>query len=220
MELNNRFRRLARKVQRLLLQHGFVCKGQTFWWERDRLSPTIILVRSTWNTREQCDFWFDLGVFIPELRAIVYGKNPPAYPREGCLAISLRIDKIPFYPRRRETLMWELKQGDPAEADEQLWTEVCQHLEEYAVPFLDQFHGLPDAIEFLEWLRIHRDEWFKFSQIQPFEAWLPIHLAVLYWLVGDREKSLREIEAFEWEETTWYIREHMERVRRHILGSF
>jgi len=219
MELNNRFRKMARRVQKQLLNQGFVCKGQTYWWERDRLSPTLILKRSRWNTQELCEFWFVIGVFIPELYAIVYGENPPPYPKDGYLAISLGIDKIPFYPRQRQTLRWELKLGDSVEVEERLWTEVSQHLQDYAVPFLDRFRTLSDVIDFLEWLRSHRHEWFKLMQIWPNDAWDPIYLAVLYWMVGDREKSLREINRFELEETTWYIREHMERVRQHILGS-
>jgi len=219
MELDNRFRKLSRRVQKLLLNQGFVCKGQAYWWERDRLSPTVILKRSQWNTQELCEFWFILGVFIPKLYAIVYRETPPLYPKEGYLAISLEIDSIPFYPRYRETLRWELKLSDSAEVEERLWADVSHHLQNYAIPFLDRFRTLSDAIDFLEWLRSHRDEWFKFGQILPFEAWVPIYLAVLYWMIGDREKSLRELEAFEWEETSWYIREHMEHVRQHILGS-
>lgn len=219
MELDKRFRRLVRRVQQLLGEDGFIIKGQTFWRGRDKLSQTIILKRSRWNTQSECDFWFVLGVFVPELYAIVYGEEPPSYPKEGYLAVSLEIDNIPFYPRRRETLSWKLQQGDPPEADEKVCTDVLEHLRVYAVPFLERFNSLSEVIQFLEWLRSHRHEWFKWNQILPFDAWVPIYLAVLYWMVGDRENCMRELETFEQEETTPYIREHFARVKEYLLSA-
>lgn len=220
MELDKRFRKLVGRIQQLLGEEGFVTRGQTFWRPRDKFSQAIILKRSRWNTQAECDFWFVIGVFVPELYAIVFGDVPPAYPKEGYLALSLGIDAIPFYPRDRiETLSWKLFRGEPSEADERLWADVAYHLQTYAVPFLGQFSDLSDVIKFLDWLRAHRHEWFKLNQILPSEAWLPIHLAVLYWLVGDRENCLRELEAYEQEETTAYIRDHFARVKKYLLSA-
>ncbi len=67
MELDKRFRKLVRRTQQLLGEEGFVAKGQTFWRPRDKFSQTIILKRSRWNTQVECDFWFVIGVFVPEL---------------------------------------------------------------------------------------------------------------------------------------------------------
>jgi len=220
MELNQRFRRLVRRVQSQLREKGFVAQGQTFWREREKLLQTIILKRSRWNTQTECEFWLIIGVFIPELYTIVYGESPPAYPKEGYLTISLEIDSIPFYPRQRETLRWQLRQEEPPEMDERLWLAITHHLQTYAVPFLERFETLWDVIEFLGWLRGHRREWFKWNQILPFDAWVPIYLAVLYWMVGDRGNCLRELEAFEKEETTAYIRERFVRVKEYLLSSF
>lgn len=221
MVLDRRFRKLTRKVRQFLQNQGFFSKGQTFWRERDQVFPTIILKRSRWNTREECDFWFEIGVFIPQLYAVVFEDAPPPYPEEGYLVLALGIDEIPSYPRQRETLSWVLRADDPPEADANVESDVLCHLRDYAVPFLDQFSSLWDVINYLEWLRVHGDEWFKLRRaVNPSDAWLPIYLAVLYWMVGDFEKGLQEVETFEWEEAGQYIREHMERVKRHILGSF
>jgi hypothetical protein len=220
MELDNRFRRIARKVRNLLQDQGFVSKGQTFWREGDPLFPTVILKRSRWNTRETCDFWFEIGVFIPQLYAVVFEDTPPPYPKEGYLVISLGIDEIPSYPHQQETLSWVLRADEPPEADAHIESDVLRHLRDYAVPFLDQFGSLRDVIDYLEWLRLHGDEWFKWSRaVNPSDAWLPIYLAVLYWMIGDSEKSLQEVEAFEWEEASWYLREHMEHVRKYLLSN-
>lgn len=220
MELDNRFRRIARKVRQFLHNQGFVGKGQTFWRAQNPIFPTVILKRSRWNTREECDFWFEIGVFIPQLYAVVFEDAPPPYPKEGYLVLALGIDEIPSYPRQQETLSWVLRSDDPPEADACVESDVLLHLREYAVPFLDQFGSLFDVINYLEWLRVHGDDWFKLRRaVKPSDAWLPIYLAVLYWMVGDFEKSLQEVEAFKWQEVSRYIREHMERVKRRILDS-
>ncbi|GIV08781.1 MAG: hypothetical protein KatS3mg019_0872 [Fimbriimonadales bacterium] len=214
MELDNRFRRIARKVRQFLHNQGFVGKGQTFWREQNPIFPTVILKRSRWNTREECDFWFVIGVFIPQLYAVVFEDTPPPYPKEGCLLLSLGVDAVPSYPPRTETLSWMLRLDDSPAADAHIESDVLLHLRDYAVPFLDQFGSLFDVINYLEWLRGLGDESFKQRRaVKPSDAWLPIYLAVLYWMVGDFEKGLRELDALEREEIGQYFQEYIERLR-------
>ena len=220
MELDNRFRRIARKVRQFLHSQGFVGKGQTFWCERNLIFPTVILKRSRWNTREECDFWFVIGVFIPQLYAVVFGDTPPPYPKEGYLVLSLGVDEVPSYPPRTETLSWVLRLDDSPEADARIESDVLHHLRDYAVPFLDQFGSLFDVINYLEWLRGLGDECFKQRRsVIPSSVWIPIYLAALYGMVGDFEKGLRELDALEREEVGQYFQEHIERLRKYLLSK-
>ncbi len=219
MSVRNRFRRIHRIVQKFLQERQFLSRGQTFWRPTEQLSQVVILRRSIWNTAETCDFWFELGVHVPGFTPLLDGIPEPAYPKEQFLVVSLRVDSVPSRPVQQQTLSWYLKADDPLpQADEQVITEVLYELREYGVPFLSRFASLADVIEFLEWLRLHREECFRWGQIMPFEAWTPVYLAILHWLNGDVERCFQELEkALSGEELTAYIYDKVSKVKERLL---
>lgn len=217
--LENRFRRVYRAVRKFLNTQRFTNQGQTFWRQEQRVFPTIILRRSRWNTQEECEFWFDLGVFIPEFIEILYNEPPPPHPREGFLAVLLSLDEIPERPRRQQTTSWYLRTSDlPAESDEQIIQEVLNELEQYAVPFLTRFRALSDVAKYLEEVRTSpspppRGIW----PIVPNDVWLPVYLGILYWMMGDSQRCLRELErALTNEEAGAHFVELVESLRQRL----
>jgi hypothetical protein len=195
MDLRKRFYRVHRTVRKFLQERQFAARGQVFWYRTEQLCRVVILKRSRWNTRSECEFWLELGIFIPGFFPLLWEKQDPPYPQEDFLAVSLRIDNIPLRPPQRETVSWYLRADDPLpQADSQIEKEILFELEKYLVPFLDRFNNLFDVIDYLKWVRTHGNQWFKWTQILPNDVWLPVYLAVLYWMVGEGALCLQELE--------------------------
>jgi hypothetical protein len=195
MELTNRFRRLVRKMHHLLKQHGYQTRGQSAWRERPHFATAVALKRWWCNTKEECTFQCDIGIFIPELLRMM-GTEPPPYPKEGYLLIALDLGDVPYPstellpPPRVSRPYWTLLADAPVERDEAIWRDIEFRLITYALPFLEQFQTLEDVINFLEWVRLHWEQWHP---AWPNDAWLPFYLMGLYWMVGDMERCEQEM---------------------------
>ena len=218
MSPRERFQSVVRFVAVSLREIGFRRRSQCFYRALPELWHVVRMVRSRWNTAEECKFYIDFGIYVPGVFSLVHPDlDEPLCPDEGNLTISWSagFQRFPFLQQS-----WVLRSGDPLpEADEEIRQSVLHELREYILPFLDQFAGRMDVIRFLEWLRGHRGEVPGGVHIHPSGVWLPIDLAVLYWMEGDYASCSRELERASLMECGRLTEAKIAALRQRLLGG-
>lgn len=213
-----RFRRLAGAVSGCLATEGYCARGQTFWHSTPHLRRVIILWRSRWNTANECSFAFTLGIFVPKFHESLTGLPDPAYPTSEALAISLGIDQIPHHPPTKRTISWELTDSN-SHRDAKIQQQVLKELRDYVLPFLGRFTTLSDVIDYLLWVRSISASHPQWRPTRPNDVWLPVYLAVLWSLSGDKTEAQREIEFALSSVHGSYFREKVLAIRERLFSS-
>ncbi len=189
-----RFSSILKFVNQVLKEYGFLRRGQCFYYPLSELWRVVRVVRSRWNTADDCDFWIEFGVYVPNVFALIHPEiKEPACPDASNLTICWvsGFQHPPFLQRS-----WQLTLQDMLpQKDEEVRSEVEDELMNYILPFLWKFTDRVDVIEFLEWLRNHREEIPGGVHIYPNDVWLPVILAVLYWQHGDKDACQQFLKA-------------------------
>jgi len=192
MTPTERFKQMIAFIHDLLREHDYRRRAQHFNRTLPELTHVINIVRSRWNSADECDFWFVFGVYIPHTFSLIRPDiKEPQCPDELNMTIfgSAGWQHPPHLHQS-----WRLKSDDTLpEKDEQVRASITAELKDYILPFLGQFGCRKDVIQFLEWLRVHREEIHGGMHIAPTGLWLPVKLAVLYWHEGDKAACEREL---------------------------
>lgn len=216
MSPQDRFKSIVGFVTDSLRELGFRRRSQCFCRMLPELWHVVNLVRSRWNTAEECKFYVDFGVYVPGVFSMVHPDvKEPLCPNKMNLTISWSVgfQHPPFIHRS-----WVLKSIDPLpEADETVRQSVLYELRENILPFFDQFVRRTDVIRFLEWLRKHRGEIPGGVHIDPSDVWLPLDLAVLYWMEGDRASCSRELERASLLDVGYLVKGKIAALRQHLV---
>lgn len=191
--VSQRFHVLAVEVSRFFKQHGYKVRGQTYWYPTPEVSRVVLLGRSRWNTKQECNFSFTVGVFVPRFYTYLTGNPDPGYPNAQSLVVALGIESIPERPCQRTTLSWTIRLDDSLQKEARLLKRILSELEKWAIPFLARFNTISDVIDYLVSVRDNKDQCERFPT-RPNDVWLPIYLAILHHLRGETVLAEQELE--------------------------
>lgn len=219
MTLPERFKELATFVGKLLRVDGFRRRLQCFYRPSPELWHVVRLVRSRWNDAHECDFWCEFGVYVPNLYRTIYPEaKEPSCPNASNMTIVWQAG-WQHPPFRHKS--WKLTSADILpDTDREVQTSLAYELKAHILPFLSQFEYRADVIRFLEWLRTHRDEMPGGMHLYPTDEWLPVYLAVLYWMRGDLVACQQELErAAMIDEAGIYFQDLVAELQNRLLGD-
>lgn len=215
MSLRSRFSRIVRKaVDPVLLPLGFTRRGQVYKRSLDRLWWVFQVARSRWNTAEECSFDIGGGILVPEVNNTIYYHLQPIIPEKADVGDCI-IRYAPVVELRRS---WKIRQGDDEHSvDAQIIEEIREYIGTKMLSFYQNFSCLDDVIEFLTHLRHHGgDIPHSPVYVAPSSVFIPLHLAVLYWLKGDQkqvcayfEEMLQEVRIDWWQEHLLRLKERL-----------
>jgi hypothetical protein len=213
MLLRSRFSRIVRKaIDPVLLARGFARRGQTYKRPLDRIWWVFDVERSRWNTADECRFSIGGGILVPEVNNVIDFHLPPLMLEKADTGDSI----IHYRPPTELERSWVITSADDADlVDNQIVEQIKGYIETKMMPFYEQFHGLNDVINFILSLKDDIQELPR-GRVHPNELFIPLYLAALYWLTGDRTQACAYLEdAFETLQVEWW-QNHLLRIRERL----
>ncbi len=208
--LNVRLTNILRQSADVLLKPlGFRKRGVIYRRQLPELWWLIGVQRSRWNTSSECEFTMNFGVYVPGMAA-AYNRPDPKWPVVADCVVHARVGSLNPKPT---DLWWTITLEDDAEkVDTLIREEISQQLQHYVLPFLHRLQSKWDVIHFLETLRpedYRRVTW-------PLHEGITLEsLAILYWLLGERERCREALEQLKIEAMKkGYIEGYRERVEK------
>ena len=135
-------------VRPILKQYNFKKSRESYVSKRDFLSWYFQFQRSQWNTPDRVEFTVNVGVFVPGVvSAYVNRPQKKSISLTDCCIYA----RIGMLAEAREDCWWVLNIDDDANiVDRTIGLELKKTIEEYAIPFLQNFDTIQQVAEFLE----------------------------------------------------------------------
>jgi len=145
------------------------------WW-------VVNVQRSMWNTYEQCAFTVNLEVYVPEVSAVAFGREP-RHPAIAYCVLHARLGKL--VEGRDE--WWTIRADDahPAQVDNTIGQQLASFLNTHGLPFLRRFQSLRDVLNYLK-ESLTRDSRGVVWPV-PDGYWSFAYIGILYWLLDEHE---------------------------------
>ena len=146
---------IRRHIQPVLRERGFVRKARTWNRHRGTFIDVINVQASRWNANDSGSFTVNVGVFLPSVYSITWGKEPPSVAKVGDCIVETRLGDPSM---DGETL---LKVAPKGQLLEQWWnfdastdvdvlgSQVAEVIVRQGLPFLEHFDSIEAIRDFL-----------------------------------------------------------------------
>lgn len=154
----------------LLKAKGFKKRGNNFAKILSDFAWVVNIQNSKWNTKEELEFTFNMGIFTDKLVGTFYEIEPPQFPTEKYSVLRLRITDLKGIPDEWYKL-------DLTTDVEEIKLEIQNDIEMVIFPHFEQFQTIEDLIN--EMKRKEEQRWFE----------NPHFLTILYQAYGNKEEA-------------------------------
>ena len=183
--LEKRFKLIINEWMKPYLKaNHFNFKQRIFSRNHGELILLLDIQRSQWNANEKIEFVINFGVFVPGFWTTYSNRPEPKYPKvpDCCFDKRLKTDS--------EKEWWIISGVDDSSKDAEIGNQIRSLLEAKVVPFLSCFKSRLDVIRFFEKTTL-KESGLSLPRNESIKA---AYLAVLYFQLGEMEKSLERIE--------------------------
>jgi len=122
---------------------GFIRKGRTWNRHARGMIDVMNVQTSQWNEPTLGSFTINVGVLVPKVYALCWGKDTPTFPKEEDCIVRARIGALIDRPvagrRKQKDVWWDMDMETDLET---LGNNLRLLLREKIVPFFDQFDSL------------------------------------------------------------------------------
>jgi len=186
--LTLRLRRiLTSYIEPPLKSLGFRRRGANYFRQLSEIWWLVSVQRSRWNTKEELSFTLNIGIYVPQATAGLYG-NQPKHPGIADCILHLRLG----YLQHPVDCWWTLCVADavPAAVDEAVGQEIQELLVNHGLPFLERFHTHRDVLGYFKELSAYDLRILTFPKSA---VWIFVNMGVLHWLLGEYDLCCRSL---------------------------
>ena len=190
---------VVEEIVPLLKERGFRKRRRCWNRSRGEFVDVIRIQESKTSDPERRDFTVNLGVFVPAFHEAIWGETPKGFAVEADCAVRRRLgaltqgEPIGHGP----DIWWVLADGDEPAALA-AGREIRDALEEFGVPFFDQFRDFPALADHMRNLT----GWQSKDQLAQ------MHRALAEWRIGDTDRALETLARIKgWEEKVRIVRD-------------
>lgn len=145
------------------------------WW-------VVNVQRSRWNTHEQCEFTINLGVYVPKVDALAFGRAC-RHPSIARCTLQTRLGMLP----KGIDEWWTIRIDDehPAQMDSAIGQVLASLLKTHGLPFLQRFQSLRSVLNYLKAPPTRDSRGFVLPVSDGY--WSFAYIGILHWLLDERE---------------------------------
>ena len=190
---------VVEEIVPLLKERGFRKRRRCWNRSRGEFVDVIRIQESKTSDPERRDFTVNLGVFVPAFHEAIWGEAPKGFAVEADCAVRLRLGALTQGEPMGHgpDIWWVLADGDESAALA-AGREIRDALEEFGVPFFDQFRDFPALADHMRNLT----GWQSKDQLAQ------MHRALAEWRIGDTDRALETLARIKgWEEKVRIVRD-------------
>ena len=175
MSMQNELKQLIKEsISPLFKAKGFKKRGNNFAKAFSDFAFVVNIQNSKWNTKEEVEFTFNIGIFTDKLFGTFYEVEPPKFPTEMYSVLRLRIAELKgiqdeWYKLHLTTDLNEIKRV------------IQNDIENVIFPHFEQFQTIEDVIN--EMKRKEEQGWYE----------NPHFLTILYQSYGYKDEAQKRI---------------------------